>query len=50
MLKSEAKDAFKELERRNKGGDFMSFEKIDEGIENISVKIETLPGFEGNLR
>lgn len=42
MLKSEAKDAFKELERETKAGIFMTPGKIDEGIENISLKIENL--------
>ncbi|GMT47234.1 MAG: hypothetical protein IEMM0007_0800 [bacterium] len=41
-VKAEAKDAFKELDRETKGGDFISSEKIDKGIENISLKIESL--------
>jgi len=40
MLKNEAKDAFKELERETKGGDFMTHRKIDETIEGISLKIK----------
>ncbi len=48
MLKNEAKDAFKEeLERETKGGDFMSFEKIDEGI---SLKIEIFSVLEGGMK
>ncbi len=41
-VKAEAKDAFKELDRETKGGDFMSSEKIDENIEDIGLKIENL--------
>ncbi len=42
-VKAEAKDAFKELERETKGRDIMNPEKIDKQIEDISLKIETLP-------
>lgn len=39
-VKAEAKDAFNELERETKGRDFMTTEKIEKGIEDISLKIK----------